>query len=283
MTERHFIIPSVVRHDMRNGVIRHAVQPGLVRHDIGVPADVVEAPAYSPDFAGHTRYEWPAEALDLTNLDLVEEWTDVSQGLVVSQSVTASRPQYFASDGGYPSVQFDGADDFLEGVASAIDSSSGLTIFVAGRFLSYIKNSGPLALDTGLLGQADDRYELYASLDDGGTGHNFVSLANRQSSVEFLASGTSDYTIGTDHMVTALMWDGSDGLYAGRTQVDAVSTGAGSLAPANDFTRVVFGQGFNSVGGNYAMRAVVIYEGQLDTAEIASVWDSLESRYGGPF
>ena len=283
MTERHFIIPSVVRHDMRNGVLRHDVLNAVVRHEIGTPGEIIEAPAYSPDFAGHTRYEWPAEALDLTNLDLVESWTDVSQGLTVEQSVTASRPQYFASDGGYPSVQFDGADDFLEGVASSIDSSNGLTVFVVGRFLSYIKNSGPLTLDAGALGSADDRLELYASLDDGGAGHNYVAISNRQTDFAFLASGTSDFTTGTDHMLTALMWDGSDGMYAGRTQVDAAPTGTGSLAPANDFTRIIFGQGFNSIEGHFAMRALVIYEGQLDTAEIASVWASLESRYGGPF
>lgn len=271
----------IIAYPRRDRILASAVPDRIL--SIGQEVYVPPLNIYAPDIEGHTRYEWPVEVLDLEDLALVSEWTDVSQGLVVGQSVTASRPQYFADDGGYPSVQFDGGDDFLEGVASAIDSSNGLTIFVVGRFLSYIKNSGPLALDTGLFGQADDRYQLYSSLDDGGTGHNFVSLANRQASVEFLASGTSDYTIGADHMVTALMWDGSDGLYSGRTQVDAVSTGAGSLAPANDFTRVVFGQGFNSIGGNYAMRAVVIYEGQLDTAEIASVWDSLESRYGGPF
>ena len=248
-----------------------------------VEGAVVAPNSYSPDFSGHTRYEWTAESLDLTNLDPVTDWEDVSQGLTASQSVTSLKPQYRASDGGYPSVHFDGADDLLEATAGVIDSSNGLTIFIVGRFVTYIKNSGPLALDTGLTGSADDRFELYASLDDGGTGHNYVALSNRQSTVAFLNSATTDFTTGTDHMVTALMWDSSDGLYAGRTQVDATASGGGSLAPANDFTRLVLGEGFNSISGNFALRACVIYTGQLSTSEIENVWDSLEGRFGGPF
>ena len=112
----------IIAYPRRDRILASAVPDRIL--SIGQEVYVPPLNIYAPDIEGHTRYEWPVEVLDLEDLALVSEWTDVSQGLVVGQSVTASRPQYFADDGGYPSVQFDGGDDFLEGVASAIDSSS---------------------------------------------------------------------------------------------------------------------------------------------------------------
>ena len=61
MTERHDILPSVVRHDMRNGVTRHELLTAVVRHEIGTPnEDAPTAPVFTVDPAVTGDLDWGA-------------------------------------------------------------------------------------------------------------------------------------------------------------------------------------------------------------------------------
>lgn len=246
------------------------------------PTPLVQA----PDFAGLTRHEWYADSLQgtLNDLDVVPVWTDLAQGLALSQALTPAQPQFVLNDLGYPAVLFDGADDQLNGDSSSIDTQSGLTVFMVSRLLSYTKFGGYVTFRTADTGANNTVFTIYTNAT---AGSNLVAIANRATSLSFY-QGQSGYGVGIESLHTIELNDTlntitSRGLTVNGTLTDGQpSNTTNSIQPANLHSIIRMGVGYDNVPGHVSIKTLLCYSGGLmSAAQVDQVRNFLNARYGG--
>ena len=215
-----------------------------------------------PQFSGVDSWRWSAKTLTIPDGDIVEVWPDTQNGICLRQNTSTVHPLYRANyaSSGYPGVEFDGSNDFLQTAGDAFSPGNTNTCFVVWTGMTNV----PGAFFDSNVVTGSKRQLLYVT--SGGLLVTFNGING----------GTKTYD--NNEMITVVESDtsGETELYTGKTLFE------GSLNDGvNGFTGLTVGSYYNGSNiANGACRELIFYDGILTAPQIAEVWTYLEAEWG---
>jgi fibronectin type 3 domain-containing protein len=236
---------------------------------------VLEPPAADLPLAGLALLLRPDD-LVLNDSEPVLLWNDASSGQMATAAAEHA-PSYVAvSAGGRPAVRFDGSSDYLKLDSGFSDFTSGLSIFVVGRFNSETSGSKLLVLGNGA---SNDNISVGRA--GGSSGLQYVTFNGEAAT--WLDAPVGIQT-GAAELYEIVQQGGAAGSQSqGRIYKNGSEEGASSFFVPNVVTRSDNYIGWSVWGDELfagEISEVIVYNRALTEAERLQVEVYLEEKYG---
>jgi hypothetical protein len=213
-----------------------------------------------PQFSGVDSWRWSAKTLSVADAASVFSWTDTQNRVSLTNDITPPTYRADYSSSGYPAVEFNGTDTWL---SNDLHPNAGQTSTI------FIVMRGAVA------GGKD--YLL-----DGASSANRHAI-RRDATTDVLEIWADSFVksgaVATPNIITGKFNTTASELFEDRTSVATGDVGLKSLLG------VVIGAAYDKSndGGAGGWHEVLIYDSALSTAQIAEVWDYIESEWGFSF